>query len=138
MSDNELGEAVGDVTGWLGWRTRKLSPNHVHILGYPGNLDDGDEMHQVTAGASSCCFEDNGIFGCNMREGASGSPWIQNFGIRASGDRKGKNKAKNRVVGVSSWAPADQKILVMGSSIPKANFRDLVNAACDDAPGNCG
>src|SRR5262249_27597247 len=40
---------VGDVTGWLGTLTLTLSPNHVHMLGYASNLDQGSRMHQVTA-----------------------------------------------------------------------------------------
>src|SRR6185295_7919630 len=30
---------IGNVTGFLGYQTLKLSPNHAHLLGYPANLD---------------------------------------------------------------------------------------------------
>ena len=43
---------IGDVTGWVGWILNKLAPNQVHILGYPGNIDRGQRMHQVTTGQS--------------------------------------------------------------------------------------
>lgn len=140
MRDNEEGERIGEVTGWLGWKTRSLTPNHLHILGYPSNLDQGTEMHQVTSGSFDCCFGDTAIYGTDMRQGSSGGPWVQNFGVRAVGQNIGRNTQKNRVVGVYSWlyaADEAKKILVAGSSIPRQSFANLVDRACAGSPGNC-
>ena len=138
MRDNADGERLGEVTGWLGWKTRSLIPNHLHILGYPSNLDAGSEMHQVASGGFDCCFNDTAIYGTDMRQGSSGGPWVQNFGVRAKRQNIGKNTQKNRVVGVYSWLyTSDKKILVAGSSIPRASFANLINQACGQAPGNC-
>jgi V8-like Glu-specific endopeptidase len=138
MRDNLDGERLGEVTGWLGWKTKSLTPNHLHILGYPSNLDKGTEMHQVTSGGSDCCFTSTAVYGTDMRQGSSGGPWVQNFGVRATKQNIGKNKKKNRVVGIYSWLYTnDKKILIAGSSIPGASFVNLVEMACDDGPGNC-
>jgi V8-like Glu-specific endopeptidase len=103
MRDNMDGEGVGEVTGWLGWKTRSLSPNHLHILGYPSNLDQGNQLHQVTSSSFDCCFATTAIYGADMRQGSSGGPWVQNFGVRANQQNIGRNTQKNRVVGVYSW-----------------------------------
>ncbi len=138
MRDNTLGERLGEVTGWLGWRTKSLTPNHLHILGYPSNLDKGTEMHQVTSGSYDCCFTNTAIYGTDMRQGSSGGPWVQNFGVRAKGQRGGKKRRLNRVVGVYSWLyTSDKKIMIAGSSIPGASFSNMVQEACDNASGNC-
>ena len=110
----------------------------MHILGYPSNLDAGAEMHQVASSSFDCCFSETAVYGADMRQGSSGGPWVQNFGVRAKNQVIGKNAQKNRVVGVYSWLfVEDKKALVAGSSIPKASFADLIRKACNDAPGNC-
>ena len=129
---------IGDVTGWLGFKTGALFNNHVTMLGYPNNFDRGEQMHRVDSsdldtGAASPAV----IYGGDMRGGASGGPWVQNFGISARGQRGGKNKAPNRVVGVSSFTATDQKLRVLGSSEFNAEARALFNQACADSPGNC-
>ncbi len=138
MRDNAEGERLGQVTGWLGWQTQRLTPNHVHILGYPSNLDRGAQMHQVTSSSFDCCFTNTAIYGTDMRQGSSGGPWVQNFGVRATKQGIGKNKKPNRVVGVYSWLYTDdKKVLIAGSSIPRSSFADLIREACNDGPGNC-
>jgi hypothetical protein len=32
---------IGEVTGFLGFQTLSLFPNHVHVMGYPSQLDAG-------------------------------------------------------------------------------------------------
>ncbi len=138
------GTKIGSVTGWLGWLTGNLSPNHVHILGYPGNLNRGERMHQVTAGASipiaplaASSANDTHIFGSDMLGGSSGGPWIQNFGVKAKGQRGSKNAKLNRIVGITSYASSIAKDKVQGSSDPGASFKAAFNLACSDASGNC-
>ncbi len=140
MRDNVDGERLGEVTGWLGWKTKSLTPNHLHMLGCPSNLDNGSEMHQVASGGFDCCFNDTAIYGSDMRQGSSGGPWVQNFGVRSKRQNIGKNTQKNRIVGIYSWlyvADKDKKILIAGSSTPRASFVNLVNEACAEVPGNC-
>jgi V8-like Glu-specific endopeptidase len=138
MRDNLEGQRLGEVTGWLGWKTKSLSPNHVHMLGYPSNLDQGSEMHQVATSSFDCCYGNSVAYGTDMRQGSSGGPWVQNFGVRAQQQNIGRNTQKNRVVGVYSWLFVDdKKILVGGSSIPRAPFANLIRKACNEAPRNC-
>ena len=40
---------IGQVTGFLGWQTLRLNPNHVTMLGYPCNFDNCEQMHRVDA-----------------------------------------------------------------------------------------
>ncbi len=131
------GSAIGQVTGWLGWITRNLWPNSVHMLGYPANLDRGRQMHQITTSSSDCCFTDNAVFGSDMGGGSSGGPWVQNFGIKAKGQKGGRNKKVNRVVGVTSWGYTSKKLKAQGSSIPGSSFVAIWNMACGNASGNC-
>lgn len=138
VRDDDEGKRLGQVTGWLGWRTRSLTPNHLHILGYPSNLDKGNEMHQVASGGFDCCFDGTAIYGTDMRQGSSGGPWVQNFGVRAKNQVIGKNTQKNRVVGVYSWLYTDnKKALIAGSSVPKGSFAEIIRKACNDRAGNC-
>ncbi len=141
--DDIDGSKIGSVTGWLGWLTGNLSPNHVKMLGYPANLDRGERMHQVDSGASSpipvsgVSAADTHIFGSDMRGGASGGPWVQNFGDKAKGQKGSKNAKVNRIVGVSSYASSTAKDQVLGSSDPGASFKSAFNLACSEASGNC-
>jgi V8-like Glu-specific endopeptidase len=141
--EDQDGMRIGDVTGWLGWKTNKLVPNHITMVGFPGNHDDGQRMHQVSSGSSQCCFTNNAIFGSDMGPGASGAPWVQNFGDRASGQTGGKNRRMNRIVGVTSGGPGkeDGSFLKsakwLSSAIPGQSFIDMINEACDLASGNC-
>ena len=137
MRDNFDGDSIGQVTGWLGWRTKSLTPNHLHILGYPGNLDKGKEMHQVTSGEYDCCFTKTATYGSDMGGGSSGGPWVQNFGVRANRQNVGKNTQTNRVVGVGSYGPLNKKVLYSGSSIPGEAFSNLFRKACNDSAANC-
>ncbi len=129
--------AIGEVTGWLGWISRNLWPNSLHMLGYPGNLDRGRQMHQITTSSSDCCFTNNAVFGSDMRGGSSGGPWVQNFGIKAKKQKGGGNAKVNRVVGVTSWGYVSKKLRAQGSSIPGSSFVEIWNMACGNASGNC-
>jgi len=46
---NNTLQKIGNVTGWLGWQTNVLSNNHITMLGYSGNLDNGLKMAQTNA-----------------------------------------------------------------------------------------
>jgi V8-like Glu-specific endopeptidase len=132
-------ERIGDLLGWLGWKANALKKNHVHMLGYPENLDGGEVMHQVTAQIKKHTLANNtSTAGSDMRGGAGGGPWIQNFGFRSVGQQvPGGDGSFNQVVGVSSFfkLPSSQKLV--GSSMLNATFVAVFNVACDNQPGNC-
>lgn len=142
---NGVVAAVDDVVGTLGFATRSLAPNELVILGYPCNLDAGRLMHQVNSGQSSVPFFGNiALYGDDMQQGSSGGPWIQDFGIAATGQVAG---GTNQVVGVASFGrdapPPGQGCTTnpirrqLGASIFDIRFKNIVVAACSAAPGNC-
>jgi V8-like Glu-specific endopeptidase len=127
---------IGDVTGWLGWRTQMLSKNHVTMLGYPCNLDSCNRMEQTNAGS----FADGGsntiIYGSAMRGGASGGPWIQDFGVAPAGSEAGL-LGNNYLIAVTSYGPTLEEPKYLGASNLDNNFTTVLNTACAAAVGNC-
>jgi V8-like Glu-specific endopeptidase len=132
---DEQGQRIGDVVGFLGYQTGKLIPNHAHLLGYPTNLDGGMKMHQVTAGSFREVSPNAQEYGSDMGGGSSGGPWVQDFGQVADG-QTGKRIA-NRVIGVTSYGRTNPKRKVQGSSILDERFINLLNEACASRPDNC-
>lgn len=128
---------IGEVTGWLGYQTLRLLPNHAHLLGYPCNLDNCQKMHQVTAGSFRSVSPNNVEYGSDMRGGSSGGPWVQNFGIVASGQTGGLNAGRNRIIGITSYGYISTDPLVQGSSIPDSRFTTILNTVCAHRAGNC-
>ena len=64
---------IGDVTGTVGYATRRLRPNHATILAYPSNFDQGEWMHQVSAKdfrATAPAATNNVEYGSDMRAGS--------------------------------------------------------------------
>lgn len=140
LEDQVIGgstKKIGEVTGWLGWLTQRLTPNHVHILGYPLNLDSGEKMHQVTGTVGKKLRQNAAECGSDMRGGSSGGPWVQNFGIFADGQNGGSNSDANRIVGVTSYGSVSTAPLAQGSSILDSRLTSLYNQACNEKPGNC-
>jgi len=137
MAD-QAGERIGDVTGWLGFQTNQLAPNAVTILGYPANLDRGRQMHHTTSSDwDTVDGTDAIVYGSDMGGGASGGPWVMNFGKRAQGQNRGRNRLDNRIVGHSSFGSSDPNFLVLGSSPLDGAYRDLFNEACSGDTRNC-
>ncbi len=131
------GNRIGDVTGWLGYKTNSLLPNHVKLLGYPGNHDAGQRMHQIDAGGGEFFFNNSAVYGSDMRGGSSGGPWVQNFGVKANGQGGGLNRQANRVVGVTSFGPQGNADKFQGSSVLDGSFVAMFNEVCAEAAGNC-
>lgn len=96
-------------------------------------------MHQVTAQIKKHNLTTNtSTAGSDLRAGAGGGPWIQNFGFRSVGQQvTGGDSAFNLVVGVSSFIqlPSTQKLV--GSSMLNASFVNGFNQACANQAGNC-
>ncbi|AKG20424.1 trypsin-like serine peptidase [Calothrix sp. 336/3] len=139
---NGVTRKIGDVVGYLSYATNKLSPNHLHLLGYPGNLDSGEIMHQVASASYGSGGNNTILYGSDMGGGSSGGPWIQNFGEFASGQNVGQNNYPNQIVGVTSYGYRDANgniagLLVQGSSILDNQFTQILNIACAGKSGNC-
>lgn len=137
MWDNQGWGALGNVVGWLGYATNSLINNELTLLGYPANLDRGQRMHQVATGDFDCCLGGCPIYGSDMGGGSSGGPWVQNFGEAAKGQKKGKNKKINRVVGFASFGPNDARWMFQGASPLTSEFKAVFNKGCAEYPGNC-
>jgi len=131
---NGVVRRIGDVTGLLGYKTQSLLPNHADILGYPGNLDSGSIMHQVTAASFRTSSPNAAEYGSDMGGGSSGGPWIQNFGQLSNGQT---DYGANQIVGVTSYGPLVSGPHYQGSSILDSRFLDLVNTGCNSKTGNC-
>jgi V8-like Glu-specific endopeptidase len=130
-------QRIGAVTGWYGWQTLSLAANHVTMLGYPGNFDSGNIMHQVTAGGGFDPQNNNYEYGSDARGGSSGGPWVQNFSELANGQQGiGLNPGLLRVVAVTSYGYISTDPKVQGASVPDARWSNIFNGYCG-TPSNC-
>jgi V8-like Glu-specific endopeptidase len=127
---------IGNVTGWLGWKTLSLTPNHTSKLGYPLNLDNGLKMQDITSESFRSVAPNNVEYGGDGRGGMSGGPFVQNFQTLAVNGGTGLNTESNRVVGVLSYGYISEAPKVMGASIPDSRWVNLWNTVCAGA-GNC-
>jgi hypothetical protein len=133
---NGVSLGIGELTGSLGWQALQLSPNHVHMFGYPTHLDSGEIMHQVTGQSLVPIAPNNVAYGSDMGVGATGGPFVQNFGEVSVGHLDGLNPLRNAVVGVFSSFISPPGF-AQGGSVFDSRFVDLFNTACADQAGNC-
>jgi V8-like Glu-specific endopeptidase len=128
---------IGEYLGWLGSWTFSLIRNNVTAIGYPGNLDSGQRMQatmsQVVADGSL-----GGLIGSAMSGGASGGPWVQDFGIQAVGQVV-SSSGSNMIVGVTSYGPSEGNTprQLLGSSILNDDYVRIRNTACIITSGGC-
>jgi V8-like Glu-specific endopeptidase len=134
--DGEM-KRIGDVVGWAGYRTGALSPNHTKKIGYPGNLDRGEVMHQVDSAWFKDADRNTVLYGSDMGGGSSGGGWFENFGVKAEGQEGAMFDSPNRIVGVTSYGFVDDAPKVQGSSRMGEEFITLLNLACNHQAGNC-
>lgn len=127
---------IGNVTGWLGWRTNALSKNHLTMLGYPCNIDSCRKMQMTNAGVFAAGGQNTWIYGSAGRGGHSGGPWIQDFGVAGAGAPT-NTLAKNYLVGITSYGPTATEPKYLGASNLGSNFTSLINSACGASSGNC-
>lgn len=128
---------IGTITGYFGYQTLSLNPNHAHLLGYPCNLDSCQKMHQVTAQSARATTPNNVEYGSDMRGGSSGGPWVQNFGEYSVGQVGGLNSGLNRIVGVTSYGYVSTDPKAQGASLPDSRFISVLNVVCGHLAGNC-
>lgn len=142
----QSGALPGTNTGWYGFlfngqgfTSNKLT--HVTQIGYPVCLDNGEVMERNDSqGFVSTAYANNTLIGSLMCGGASGGPWIVNFGKRPrlTGTTNGSFAEPNMVVGVTSWGSTNTGPKQVGASpFLNTNIQNMVNAACTANPGNC-
>ena len=153
LSKNRKGQRIGNLTGFVGFRIPDLfSGQHVKVLGYLGNIDNGVKDHRTDAQAAGGGGNTN-IIGANSGGGASGGGWLINYGQAGKGEPvPGEtDKAANNLVAVTSYGPTPATPLFIGASIlddryvqcvplntcggPSASA--LLNIACQNSPGAC-
>jgi len=131
------GNRISEVTGKLGFVVNLMADNHLHLLGYPVNLDGGEEMHQITSGDYYYYIDNTVLYGSDMSGGSSGGPWVQNFNRKSQGQGGGFNKARAAVVGVTSFGPEETGPKIQGASVLNRDFKVLRQQACFNQGGNC-
>src|SRR5262249_25218246 len=117
VSFNGVLRRIGDITGYAGYQTLSLFPNHITAVGYPGNIDSAQIMHRVDAGAFQTESPNCATIGSDMTGGSSGGGWFQNFGQYGTGQPTGLNTGGNRLIGVTSYGRISPDPKVQGSSI---------------------
>ena len=135
--NDRAGVKIGSITGFLGFRTLSLIPNHTTKLGYPCNLDACQKMQQVTSQSFRATSPNNVEYGSNARGGSSGGPWVMNYGIQGTG---GLTTSLNALVSVTSYGYVSTVPQVQGGSIPDSRpggFIPLLNLVCAQRAGNC-
>jgi hypothetical protein len=127
--------------GWDGFGFTGGGLTHITQIGYPGCLDNGLLMERNDSfGFISPGNANNTIIGSLMCPGASGGPWLVNFGIRPTltGTTAGTAPTPNTVVGVTSWVSSSPDPKQMGASpFTSGNIVPLVNAVCTAVPAAC-
>lgn len=133
------GVKISAYTGYFGYGTGGLSPNHLTIIGYPCNIDACRRMQHTNAGSYASGGSNTVIYGSAMGGGASGGPWVQDFGIPGSGSPSGTGR--NILRSVSSYGPSNSGPLYLGGSIllgsGAGSFGSMMSTACAHRAGNC-
>ena len=149
------GQKIGQVTGYLGYEFNAPLPTHLTQLGYPCNLDTtfGDCVQSLQFGPvrnNSQVFSgptNNFEWGSAAFGGASGGPIIQDFGqqpLHPSGTPPFEAFGGNVLIASNSYGYTDTSVQVDGGSILAApgqfggslnTFGDLINYVCGE--GNC-
>ncbi|MDB5959694.1 MAG: hypothetical protein JWP59_988 [Massilia sp.] len=128
---------LGNVTGWLGWQTNSLIPNHTSKLGYPCNLDACQKMQNITSNSFQATEPNNVEYGSDARGGSSGGPWVQNFQVLQAGGGTGIKAVSNRVVGITSYGYVSEEPKVQGASNLDGRWVQLFLTVCGAHAGNC-
>jgi len=139
QSINNTVYRVGDIVGYLGYLTQALAGNQVTMLGYPCNLDNCAIMQRTDAGNSTSGGNNTEIYGSAAGGGASGGPWVQDFGVDPVSTGAGNQTwslGLNYLVAVTSYGPSGTQGY-LGASILDGSFVALLNAVCALSAQNC-
>ncbi|HEU0210257.1 MAG TPA: trypsin-like serine protease [Candidatus Udaeobacter sp.] len=147
LRTDSSGKYAGTYTGWYayGWNGYGFVnglTTHITQIGYPGCLDNGELMERNDSqGFVSSSSTSNTIIGTLMRQGSSGGPWLNNFGVRPTltdGTIAGSAAAPNTVVGVTSWLYNDDAVKSEGASpFTSSNIASLITTVCGFTPAAC-
>jgi V8-like Glu-specific endopeptidase len=127
---------IGEITGWLGYFTNQLSNNNATMLGYPCNLDSCARMEITNAQTFASGGSNTFVYGSAMRGGASGGPWVQDFGVNPVSNPT-VPLGLNYLIAVTSYGPVATEPKYLGASNFDARFLDVLSNACASNPGNC-
>jgi hypothetical protein len=128
LNPDSEGNYLGYSTGWMsyGWNGYSFSGSfkentftaEITQLGYPGLFDSRTRMIRTDAPAITQAYNQQ-VMGSAQTEGASGGPWVVNFGAFYSSQLTnfGIDYAPNTIVGVYSWLYTDQSLKVYFLSI---------------------
>lgn len=143
----QAGAYPGARTGWFGYAWGGYSftkKNLVHVtqLGYPGAINNGQEMiRNDSQGVVVKSQAGNTVIGSQQTGGSSGGPWLANFGPATSpgsGASVGKAGNRNVVVGTTSWGYTSLDPKEQGASpFTTTNIRDLIKDVCGKHPASC-
>ena len=122
-----------------GFTSNKLT--EVTQIGYPVCLDNGEIMERNDSqGATSASNSNNTLIGTLMCGGASGGPWLVNFGKRPNLTQttSGSFPLSNTVIGTTSWGSTSTGPKYSGAApFLSTNIKALVTSACAANPGAC-
>ncbi len=146
LKPDAAGAYPGAAAGWYGygydgWSFSASGLTQVTQLGYPVCLDGGAFMERNDSyGYTSAANSNNTIIGSLMCGGASGGPWLANFGLPSGlTDTIAGNAANsNVIVGVTSWGYNGALPKETGSTpFTGANIVQLLKAVCSATPAAC-
>jgi hypothetical protein len=75
--------------------------------------------------------------GSAQRGGASGGPWLKDFGVQPTDSAAHPPVSGNQVVSVTSYRPTAEEPQYLGGSIHNQAFIDMLNTICARTAGNC-
>jgi V8-like Glu-specific endopeptidase len=120
---------IGELTGFLGWKTLALLGNNVSANGYPVNLDSGLRLQRTSAHVLRSAVPNSAEMGSDQRGGSSGSAWVQDWGVASIG-QPGRELGGNVMVGITSYGPVALTPRYQGSSILNNEWMQILNLAC--------
>jgi len=130
-------QKLGNVTGYYGYLTNALLPQSITQIGYPRNLDGGLRMEVTWAQSFQSGGSNTVIIGSAQRGGASGGPWLKDFGVSPVDSAAHPAVSRNQVVSVTSYGPISESPQYLGASILDNRFISLLNTICRRQAGNC-
>jgi len=102
LGNNSAGNPVTFYTGWLGRSWDYGYTQHLHAIGYPGNLKSGKFTYICAAESFKQATDILGM-GCNMMHGSSGGPWERVFQPYASGANNYVNSVVSGGLSGPTW-----------------------------------
>jgi len=132
------GRRIGNYTGWYGYRTNDAIGRQLTVMGYPGNLDSGEQLHAVFSMGTNYGAYNNVTWGSDMRGGSSGGPVLKNFRVNyASSTPAPSDNVGNLLTSVVSWGYISTSPMVQGGSMLDATFHDFITSACSSYSFAC-